>query len=103
MHRREVVHESPWVVFPGNIQGRHIRETGPRGCVVVSVEGGRVSDVEFRDIDVLRFAVRRVDLTACERFEGVPDQVRGALVVVANLLALLVLWALGVHVSYNFV
>jgi DNA repair exonuclease SbcCD nuclease subunit len=79
VHRREVVHESPWVVFPGNIQGRHIRETGPGGCAVVSVEGGRVSDVEFRDIDVLRFAVRRVDLTACERFEGVPDQVRGAL------------------------
>jgi DNA repair exonuclease SbcCD nuclease subunit len=79
VHRREVVAEHPWVVFPGNIQGRHIRETGPKGCALVSVDGGRVTDVEFRDVDVLRFAVLRVDLAGCERVEAVPDQVRHAL------------------------
>ena len=79
VHRREVVAEHPWVVFPGNIQGRHIRETGPKGCALVTVDGGRVTDVEFRDVDVLRFAVLRVDLAGCERVEGVPDLVRHAL------------------------
>ncbi len=40
VHRRQVLHERPWVVFPGNLQGRHLRETGPKGAVLVSVEEG---------------------------------------------------------------
>jgi DNA repair exonuclease SbcCD nuclease subunit len=79
VHRREVVGRDPWIVFPGNIQGRHIRETGPKGCAVVTVESGRVSGVEFRDIDVLRFEVCRVDLTGCAASDGVRDRVREAL------------------------
>lgn len=79
VHRREVVGRDPWIVFPGNIQGRHIRETGPKGCAVVTVESGRVSGVEFRDIDVLRFGVCRVDLTGCAAPDGVRDRVREAL------------------------
>ena len=79
VHRREVVGRDPWIVFPGNIQGRHIRETGPKGCAVVTVESGRVSGVEFRDIDVLRFEVCRVDLTGCMRADGIRDRVSEAL------------------------
>ena len=79
VHRREVVGRDPWIVFPGNIQGRHIRETGPKGCAVVTVESGRVSGVEFRDVDVLRFEVCRVDLTGCAGSDGVRDRVREAL------------------------
>lgn len=36
VHQREVLHQDPWVVFPGNLQGRHIRETGPKGCALVT-------------------------------------------------------------------
>ena len=79
VHRREVVGRDPWIVFPGNIQGRHIRETGPKGCAVVTVESGRVSGVEFRDVDVLRFGVCRVDLTGCARAEAIRDRVCTAL------------------------
>jgi len=38
VHRREVLLQDPPVVFAGNIQGRHARETGPKGCVLVSVD-----------------------------------------------------------------
>ena len=31
VHNREVVSQDPWIVFPGNIQGRHARETGSQG------------------------------------------------------------------------
>ena len=30
VHRREILYENPWMVFPGNIQGRHVNESGPR-------------------------------------------------------------------------
>ena len=29
VHQREVVHEAPHVVFPGNLQGRHVRDKAP--------------------------------------------------------------------------
>ena len=63
VHQREVLSRDPWVVFPGNIQGRHIRETGPKGCVLVTVDEGRISAVENRDLDVLHFALLDVDVS----------------------------------------
>ncbi len=61
VHAREVVHVDPWVVFPGNLQGRHARETGPKGCMLVAVEEGRVVRVEPRELDVMRWAVATLD------------------------------------------
>ena len=61
VHAHEVLHEAPWVVFPGNTQGRHIRETGPKGAVVVSVGGGAVTSVRHAPLDVVRW--REVGLT----------------------------------------
>ena len=60
VHQREVVSEDPWIVFPGNIQGRHARETGRKGCTLVTVDGGRVVQVEHRDLDVLRWQILEV-------------------------------------------
>lgn len=61
VHKREVVSQDPWIVFPGNLQGRHARETGPKGCTLVTVENGAVKHVEERPVDVLRWAVSRID------------------------------------------
>lgn len=55
VHQREVVCKEPWVVFPGNLQGRHIRENGPRGATLVTVVDGMVTEVEARALDVLRW------------------------------------------------
>jgi len=61
VHTREIVHQDPWVVFPGNIQGRNIREIGPKGCMLVEVEDGRVVGIEFKELDVMRWAAATVD------------------------------------------
>ncbi|MBY0399165.1 DNA repair exonuclease [Myxococcota bacterium] len=66
IHRREEVSRDPWVVFPGNLQGRHARETGSKGATLVCVEHGRVVDVAHRDLDVVRWARIEVDLAAIE-------------------------------------
>ena len=47
IHQRKVVRESPWVVYPGNIQARRMRETGEKGGYLVEVEDGRVSRLTF--------------------------------------------------------
>lgn len=78
VHQREVVATEPWIVFPGNIQGRHIREIGPKGCTLVTVGDGRVVDVEARELDVLRFAMVRVHPGECSRLSEVLDLTRTA-------------------------
>ena len=79
VHKREEVSKDPWIVFPGNIQGRHIRETGAKGASLVAVENGEVIGVEHHELDVLRWSVCRVDLSDCEMVNAVHDHVRQAL------------------------
>ncbi|WFU03100.1 DNA repair exonuclease [Rhizobium sp. CB3171] len=55
VHDYEVVANDPLVVFPGNLQGRSIRERGAKGAVLVTVEEGRVSH-ERLIVDEARFA-----------------------------------------------
>jgi len=61
VHQQEEVCRDPWIVFPGNLQGRHIRETGAKGATLVRVEHGQVADVEFRELDVVRWSFLRLD------------------------------------------
>ena len=79
VHKREEISRDPWIVFPGNIQGRHIRETGPKGCTLVTVDNGEISNVTHRDLDVLRWTLCEVDVTASETVDDVYVQVREAL------------------------
>lgn len=64
VHTREIVSRDPWIVFPGNLQGRHARETGPKGCTIVTVDDLRVTSAEHRDLDVARWEHLRVDVSS---------------------------------------
>ena len=64
IHSFEILSRDPYVVFPGNLQGRHIGETGPKGACIVSVQDGQVSAVEHHPLDVLRWANLTIDLSA---------------------------------------
>jgi DNA repair exonuclease SbcCD nuclease subunit len=76
VHNREVVHQDPWIVFPGNIQGRHIREVGPKGCSLVTVEAQEVTQVRHVDLDVLRWLFCRVDVSNCRNIDEVYERVQ---------------------------
>jgi DNA repair exonuclease SbcCD nuclease subunit len=84
VHRREVVAEDPWVVFPGNLQGRHARETGAKGCSLVEVDGGGVVSVEHRPLDVVRWTVCDLDLADAQSLDEVYDRLGPALAAAVN-------------------
>src|ERR1019366_9899609 len=53
----------PRVVFSGNIQGRKIREAGPKGCVLVTVgDGHEILECDHVPLDVIRWGRASVDL-----------------------------------------
>jgi DNA repair exonuclease SbcCD nuclease subunit len=76
VHKREIVSENPWIVFPGNIQGRHVKESGVKGATLVTVEDDRITDIKHCELDVLRWVICQVDLTECETIDSIYDAVR---------------------------
>lgn len=58
IHKRDEVNpRDPVVLFPGNLQGRHIKETGKKGATLVEVENGSVVAMTHHPLDVGRWAV----------------------------------------------
>lgn len=57
------------IAFPGNLQGRHVRETGPRGALMVQAEGTDIGPVDRLLVDVLRWHALDVDVSAAVTFE----------------------------------
>ena len=66
VHQGRVLNERPHVVFPGNLQGRHVREVGPKGAFLVTVEEGQVVDVAALTFDVVRWEVLDVDVESAD-------------------------------------
>ncbi|OCC16102.1 DNA repair exonuclease family protein YhaO [Dissulfuribacter thermophilus] len=57
IHKMTILSDSnPFVGYPGVIQGRSFKETGPKGCFRVQVEGQKVK-VEFIPLDTIRWTV----------------------------------------------
>jgi exonuclease SbcD len=79
VHKREIVCQDPWIIFPGNLQGRHARETGAKGATLVTVEDGSVTSVEERELDVVRWSDCPVDVSEAISAHDVVDRVRAAL------------------------
>jgi DNA repair protein SbcD/Mre11 len=64
IHQPDIVSKEPYIVFAGNCQGRHINESGSRGCWLVTVNDDlAVESVDWRDLDVVRWAELKIDLT----------------------------------------
>ena len=63
IHKQEVLQTKPHIVYSGNTQGRHIKETGPKGCYLVTVNDGQIN-CAFHATDVIRWQLLDVKLTA---------------------------------------
>ena len=84
VHTREVLCEDPPVVFPGNTQGRHVREPGAKGCYLVEVDERRRAALTFHPLDVFRWAEASVDLATAQDEAGLLERCRDALTGVAG-------------------
>ncbi len=63
IHQPEVIRRDPWIVVAGNSQGRDVREAGPRGCWLVTVNDSlAVDSAAWQDLDVVRWRVLEIDL-----------------------------------------
>ncbi|WP_028781950.1 metallophosphoesterase family protein [Thalassobacillus devorans] len=63
IHKREVLTESPWIVYPGNIQGRSIKENGEKGCYLVEMDPASTS-LTFLPLHTFQFQRYTLETTA---------------------------------------
>jgi DNA repair exonuclease SbcCD nuclease subunit len=64
VHEHWVQRGDVTIAYPGNLQGRHIRELGPRGALLVTAEDGEITEVERLEVDVLRWHALDIDVSA---------------------------------------
>jgi DNA repair exonuclease SbcCD nuclease subunit len=75
VHEQVILSRDPWVVFPGNLQGRHIRETGARGALLVTGDGTGIRSVERLPVDVLRWETVAVDAGGAATLDEIVQRV----------------------------
>jgi DNA repair protein SbcD/Mre11 len=71
VHEHQIWKGASTVVFPGNLQGRHIRETGPRGAVLVTADETGVQEIKRLFVDVLRWYSLEVNASGCDSLSEV--------------------------------
>lgn len=79
VHEHAVLRKDPYVVFSGALQGRHIRETGPKGAVLVEVDNGEVRKLHHVPLDVCRWANCPVSCDDTASLDDVHNRLRTAL------------------------
>lgn len=78
VHEAAVLSEKPHIVFPGNLQGRHIREPGPRGALLVTENAGAIG-LNRLDVDVVRWHHVLVDASGSANLQDAIRQASAAL------------------------
>jgi DNA repair exonuclease SbcCD nuclease subunit len=79
VHERRIVDREPYIVYPGNPQGRHVREAGPKGCMLVTVVDREVVACDPIFCDVVRWGAPRIDLTGTDDWNTAMATARTAL------------------------
>ncbi|MBI1324815.1 DNA repair exonuclease [bacterium] len=72
------IHKSSWmegpgdmpILYPGNLQGRHIRETGPKGAWLIALnDDGSKFEQRFEALDTTRWELVIVDVTGVSNID----------------------------------
>lgn len=77
VHARQVLRAyDPAIVYPGNSQARNIRETGAKGCCLVTLTTTAPPSIEFFPTDVIRYFSEQIDLSNCSAVNEVLEKVQ---------------------------
>jgi len=80
IHATEIVSRDPWIVFPGNLQGRSVRETGAKGAMRVTVEDGRIVEVTPLVLDGARWTHLEIDVGGIDDEADIIARIDAALI-----------------------
>ncbi|CDO02750.1 putative metallophosphoesterase YhaO [Oceanobacillus picturae] len=77
IHQRQVLKETPPVIYPGNIQGRHRKETGEKGCYLVELSAS-TCETQFVPLQAIEFSKLSVNASACSEIHQLEQEIQKA-------------------------
>ncbi|WP_047982513.1 metallophosphoesterase family protein [Ornithinibacillus contaminans] len=78
IHKRQVLAENPYVIYPGNIQGRNRKETGEKGCYLVEISASN-QQVEFIPLQAIQYNHVTIDVTNCDSIHSLEPLIKNKL------------------------
>lgn len=76
IHKRNILHQDPFVVYPGNIQGRNKKETGIKGCYLVSLQENS-SELQFIETGEVLWIDLFLDASKIVNFDSLLQLIQG--------------------------
>ncbi len=77
VHNYMIINESnPAIVYPGNSQARNPRETGTKGCCIVTLDPSGNCEVDFIATDVVRYKSDSLDVSGCSSIDDVMNSIK---------------------------
>ena len=78
IHTPEILCDDPLILYPGNIQGRHINEDGPRGCYIIKIDSSCKISYEFKPVQNILWKQEEINIkdimTAIELTDVLSDK-----------------------------
>lgn len=76
IHQRNVLYQDPHVVYPGNLQARHVGETGAKGAYEVQVSETGTTALTFHPLDAIRWHHTVISIQDLQQEQELLDRVR---------------------------
>lgn len=79
VHKRQILCTDPYIVYPGNIQGRHGKEQGEKSCELVTVADAGTVSVKTISTSVVPWVEAEIDASGCQTADDVYERIRTTL------------------------
>lgn len=76
VHNRQILCKEPYIVYPGNVQGRHGKEQGEKGCELVTVSDAGSISLKTISTSVVPWFEVEVDASGCQTADEVYERLR---------------------------
>jgi DNA repair exonuclease SbcCD nuclease subunit len=76
VHNRQILCTDPYIIYPGNIQGRHGKEQGEKSCELVTVSDAGAISIETISTSVVPWFQTDIDASGCRTAEEVYEKLR---------------------------
>jgi DNA repair protein SbcD/Mre11 len=76
VHNRQILCNDPYIVYPGNIQGRHGKEQGEKSCVLVTVSDAGATSIDTISTSAVPWFQADIDASDCQTADEVFEKLR---------------------------
>lgn len=76
IHTRKIIHSNPAIIYPGNIQGRHIGEQGEKGFYLIEIDEHHNISPTFVPVQQLLWLREEINLEGVETWQEAIEMMR---------------------------